>query len=215
MFFGRRKEPSASASPRRVGRRPGQSARERQESLRREAPIRTLITRLFNIPTEESAWGKGAEGEEHVAGLLQQLQPHGWAIEHDVKIGARGANIDHLLVGPPGVFVINTKNMGGKVWVAGPHLQVNGQPTHHIEKLEAEAKRVREKLTSATRRQTLWVHGLLVFVKPALTVKKQPQYVSVLADDMLLSFLLQRPAKLGEHEVEELVRAARREETWQ
>ncbi|WP_158502346.1 nuclease-related domain-containing protein [Vitiosangium sp. GDMCC 1.1324] len=167
------------------------------------------------MKTEEWAWGRGAAGEERVGGLLEPLREQGWAIEHDVKIGANGANVDHLLIGPPGVFVLNTKYVAGNVWVAGPHLQIRGQPTDYLEKAEAEAKRIREKLMSATRRQALWVQGLLVFVEPVLKVKFQPRHVAVVTDATLLPFLRQQPQKLGQYELDELVQAARREDTWQ
>lgn len=210
-----RKKPKHVPCPSRIGRRPGQSARERQEELRREAPIRTWFTRLLNVKTEEWAWGRGAEGEEYVGSLLEPLREQGWTIEHDVKIGSGGANIDHVLLGPPGVVVLNTKFVGGNVWVAGPQLRINGQPTDFVEKAEAEAKRVREKLLGATRRHSLWVQSVLVFVKPKLTVKFPPRSVAVLTDDELLPFLRQQPQKLGSSELQELVQAARREETWE
>lgn len=92
---------------------------------------------------------------------------------------------------------------------------LNGQPTDYEEKNEAEAKRVREKLTGVTRRHSLWMQSLLVFVKPKLTVKFQPRTVAVLTDEMLLPLLRQQPQKFGPYELEEFVQAAQREETWE
>lgn len=61
----------------------------------------------------------GMQGEVAVAETLQQLVPHGYRILHDVQPhssstnGASseggGPNIDHVVVGPAGVFVIETK----------------------------------------------------------------------------------------------------------
>ena len=215
MLFSWWKQAQPAPFSARTGRRPGQSARERQTQLKEAAPIKTFFTRLLGMKTEEWAWGRGAAGEEHVGTLLEPLREEGWAIEHDIKIGSNGANIDHVLIGPPGVFVINTKYVAGNVWVAGPHLHVRGQPTDYVEKAEAEAKRVREKLMSATRRQALWVQGLLVFVEPILKVKFHPRNIAVLTDATLIPFLRQQPQKLGRYELEELLQAARREDTWE
>ncbi|HLM47897.1 MAG TPA: nuclease-related domain-containing protein [Myxococcaceae bacterium] len=214
-MFSWKKEAKPVPTSGRVGRRAGQSARERQEELRQAAPIKTWFTRLLAMKTDEWAWGRGAAGEEYVGALLEPLREQGWHVEHDVKIGSRGANIDHVLIGPPGVIVLNTKYVGGNVWLAGPHLHINGQPTDYVEKAEAEAKRVREKLMVATRRSALWVQAVLVFVKPTLTVKFQPRNVAVVTDEMLMPLLRQQPQKLGPYELEELVRAVRREDTWE
>jgi hypothetical protein len=49
----------------------------------------------------------GAEGERATARELLKLENEGWQVKHDIDLG-RG-NIDHLLVGPGGVFLLETK----------------------------------------------------------------------------------------------------------
>ena len=53
----------------------------------------------------------GYFGERVVAEHLEPLKLHGWRVFHDVPGTARGQafNIDHVAVGPAGVFVIETK----------------------------------------------------------------------------------------------------------
>ncbi|TSC32945.1 NERD domain-containing protein [Corallococcus sp. Z5C101001] len=191
-------------------RRPGQGARERQNRLVKAAPIKTFFTRLFGMHTEERAWGRGAEGEERVGQLLEPLRPRGWFIQHDVKIGRTGANVDHLVVGPPGVYVINTKFLSQKVWVAGHVIQVGGANRNYVRKGEAEAKRIREELSAVTRRRSLWVQSLLVFVDAELVVKEQPRNVPVLGAHELVPALLAQEATLEREEVVALARAAHR-----
>ncbi len=213
MFFEKR-EPLPEPVGTRTGRRPGQSAREKQQALADAAPIKTFFTRLFDMNTDERSWRLGADGEERVGALLEQLRPHGWHVEHDVRVGSRGANLDHLVIGPPGVFVLHTKAVSGKVWVGGPNVMVNGRRRDYVEKLEAEAQRVRQCLLGATRRQTLWVQGLLVLAHSKPVVKQQPRHVAVLHHSELVPGLLGQPVKLGQEEVVELAAAAQREETW-
>src|SRR5262245_42790688 len=50
----------------------------------------------------------GATGEEHVGALLGQLSHSGWRVIHDASLG-RG-NVDHILIGPGGVFTVETKS---------------------------------------------------------------------------------------------------------
>ena len=62
-------------------------------------------------------WERGAQGERETAAALAGL-PAGWTVLHDVAWPDRQlANIDHVVVGPPGVFVIDTKNWSGRIEV--------------------------------------------------------------------------------------------------
>lgn len=59
----------------------------------------------------------GAFGEERTAKALEPLLRSGWFITHDLD--RRRFNIDHVLVGPAGVFVLETKNLHGSVTIDG------------------------------------------------------------------------------------------------
>ena len=58
-------------------------------------------------------WRSGAEGEERVGRILEALRPHGWYALHDLQT-SRG-NIDHVVVGPAGLFTIETKSHKGRI----------------------------------------------------------------------------------------------------
>jgi hypothetical protein len=73
----------------------------------------------FRPSPETLAWQRGAAGERHVARLLDPLVEHGWAVHHDLRVPGSQANIDHLLVGPPGVFVVDAKHYQGHLRLAG------------------------------------------------------------------------------------------------
>jgi hypothetical protein len=62
---------------------------------------------------------RGARGEEHVGSLLDELAGPTWRIIHDASMG-RG-NIDHIVIGAPGVFTIETKSHPGPVRVGRVH----------------------------------------------------------------------------------------------
>jgi hypothetical protein len=62
---------------------------------------------------------RGAAGEEQVGGLLDPMSERGWRVIHDASLG-RG-NVDHILIGPPGIFTIETKSHPGPVRVARVH----------------------------------------------------------------------------------------------
>jgi hypothetical protein len=61
------------------------------------------------------AWRRGAAGERRTARLLEQLERHGWAVLHDLAVPGSRANLDHLAIGPGGVFVIDSKQYRGRL----------------------------------------------------------------------------------------------------
>jgi hypothetical protein len=76
----------------------------------------------------------GAIGEQVVGRELDQLMSQGYQIFHDVQFG--GWNIDHIVVGPKGVFAVETKtwrkpsagsNISAKIVFDGEALSVPGK----------------------------------------------------------------------------------------
>lgn len=60
-------------------------------------------------------WSRGAGGERMTAALLDELSPRRWAVWHDLRVPGSRANIDHLVVGRTGVWVIDTKTTRSQV----------------------------------------------------------------------------------------------------
>ena len=77
-----------------------------------EALVITAMLMIESVASQlVDRWGRGAAGEEHVGSVLDELRPAGWFALHDVDVG-RG-NIDHVLVGPAGIYTIETKEPPG------------------------------------------------------------------------------------------------------
>lgn len=95
----------------------GASARREYERRRdnREQRLRTdhpklggLILALTDDPQSTKAWERGAIGEELLARRLADL-PDAFRVLHDRRIRGTRANIDHIAIGPTGVWVIDAK----------------------------------------------------------------------------------------------------------
>jgi hypothetical protein len=69
----------------------------------------------FRVSPDTLAWRRGAAGERRTARLLGPLERQGWAVLHDLAIPGTQANIDHLVIGPGGVVVIDTKQYRGRL----------------------------------------------------------------------------------------------------
>jgi hypothetical protein len=89
--------------------------------------VARLRRQLNQAERAEKAWAAGAAGEAQVAQKLDELAAHGWHVLHDVRWPGRPkANLDHVLVGPGGVIVVDAKNWTGDVQIRGDVLRQNG-----------------------------------------------------------------------------------------
>ncbi len=196
--------------------RPGAMAREQAVVLREAAPVRTFFTRLVGAKTEERAWRIGADGEERVAARLAALQRKDprWRVIHAIPL-ARDVDIDHLVIGPGGVFTLNTKHHpGARIWVAGDTLMVNGARQPYVHKSRHEAQRAAALLGGATLR-AVSVTGVIVLVGAEdLTVKKPASGVEVVYRGRLVRWLRRQPEVLDDAAIETIFEAARRPSTW-
>lgn len=82
-----------------------------------------LAIERLTVPKVER-WDRGATGEEEIGRLLEELDD-GWLTLHDVDTG-RG-NIDHVVIGPGGIFTIETKSHRGRVRVDRIERRMLGQ----------------------------------------------------------------------------------------
>ena len=91
---------------------------------------------------------KGARGEEFVAGMLARLSDD-WHVFHDFEAGRY--HVDHVLVGPVGVFSVETKNWRDPVRLESGELIAGGHVPSHppIAQAAAEAKAVKAALERA------------------------------------------------------------------
>ena len=60
------------------------------------------------------------------ADCLAPLADIGFVLLHDRRLPGRRGNVDHVVVGPPGVFVVETKHLSGVVRV-GRRLRCEGR----------------------------------------------------------------------------------------
>lgn len=83
------------------------------------------------------------------AEVLATLPSEEWTVLHDVRWpGRRHANVAHVVVGPPGVFVIDAKAWPGRITVHDGVLRQNGHAREMAVERAAEAARA---VTAASR----------------------------------------------------------------
>lgn len=111
--------------------------RSRDEARRRAVFGRfaPLVRVLTGTKPSTEAWARGADGEERVGRWLDgAVGPHG-VVLHDRALPRRRANIDHIVVVPSGIWVVDTKHYRGALqrrtsrwwFVPRPRLYVAGR----------------------------------------------------------------------------------------
>ena len=98
-------------------------------------------------PKAITAWRTGAQGEERTGGRLDPLVQED-VILHDRESPGTRANIDHIAIGPPGVFVIETKNFAGRLGIADGDLRIKGRRLAAVDEVLREAAATHRALAS-------------------------------------------------------------------
>ena len=115
--------------------------------------ILSALVSLFVLPNDVRAWRTGAEGEVRTARLLEPLTLLGFVVLHDRRVPYRRENIDHVVIGPTGVFVVETKNYAGDLRVRDGELYVNGRRRAGvIDQVTRQATAVSSALTMSPSR---------------------------------------------------------------
>jgi hypothetical protein len=195
----------------------GQAVIEKLLADRAGVPARSFLGRVFGadpLRAEDYPWYKGAVGEVAVGQVLERLGPE-WVVLHAVPVGAGASDIDHVLIGPAGVFTLNTKNHAGQpVWVAGQTLMVAGKKQRHLYNASHEAARA-AKLLSRKVGAPVEATGVVVVVAPkSMTVRAKPSGAVVVTDRQLLRWLSGRPTVLTPRQVAVVAAAAMEPGTW-
>ena len=195
----------------------GYAAIQQCLELQSEVPPLGPVERLFGAsPLSQNArsWYLGALGEIVVAEKLERLGP-AWRVINAVPVGSGGSDIDHVVVGPAGVFTINTKaHADKKVRAAGQALRINGFTQDYIGNSQVEAARVSKLLTTAVGREIV-VTPLIVMVGISeLNYGLTRPAVDVVASRGILRNLTRRRPVLSEDEVDEIADVASRRGTW-
>ena len=154
-------------------------------------------------------WSKGAKGEKIVAKKLKKL-PKKYTAIRDVKIPNLGGDIDHVVVGPTGIYVIETKNYkptyipdedcwyhtSGRVSSQNPAKQVKLQSSKLNDFL---VRKLGKKLKKAA------INPVVSPINHNLIFKKDIKSYEIVYPEDLVSYLSRRRKILSSKEVKEVI----------
>jgi hypothetical protein len=157
----------------------------------------------FRVSEDARRWQRGARGERRTARQLDRLAKDGWVVFHDLAVPETRANADHLIIGPTGVFLADSKNWRGHLAFAPDGtLWYGSYPlTATLATIGFEARAIADALAVPG----LAVEPLLVVHGSAIPGGEQYlSGVAVLPADRLVATLLALPPLLTDQQIAQL-----------
>lgn len=200
---------------------PGAAAQEKADELIKGMnKYHAEIIQSLGYGSVDQTWIQGAEGERKVGNALERRLSDDWHVLHSVPIGDEGSDIDHLVIGPGGVFSINTKtHPGSSVTCVENRVRVEGSTVKkyqpYAKKSRFEANRSSKLLTQAVGFRVP-VLGVLAYIAAEVEVMSNPKDGKVvhLNADHLCSWIARQDRILAPKAVEMIYTKARWSDTW-
>ncbi len=152
---------------------------------------------------------RGADGEFRVGNTLS-LFPDEYNIINDLKTDF--GNIDHVVVGPSGVYVLDTKNWRGTITAdENGELLVNGKPADksEVKILTSRVMNIKEKVKTLCSLDP-YIKGVLVFPSARVEAKwGTTKAVHCIRDEQLYDYIVENKKlnKLNKKEIESISKA--------
>ena len=163
----------------------------------------TYILGIFTYK-KYAAWFSGDEGEKIVVDALMPLDDNYYLINSIVLPESRG-DIDHIVIGPNGIFVIEAKNYSGEISCIGDEWKRQktgrggtaydieiGSPSNQVKR---NAKMLKDLLINHKKEifkrysPHLWIHAVVVFTNPSCELKIKNKTAEVMRLDELYEFI--------------------------
>jgi hypothetical protein len=143
---------------------------------------------------------RGARAEEVVAERLMNL-PDDYHAFHDIAFD--GFNIDHVVVGPGGIFLVETKSHSGNVDAKGDTLFLNSAqpPKNFLNQTWSQTYQLRDFLKKQTSRE--WkVKPILCFTRAFVSVRQPVKGITIVNNRYLTTCLSRQQHSLSPEDIE-------------
>jgi len=134
-------------------------------------------------------YGGGWEGEKRVIKLLGSKLSDDYIVLNDLYLREGGGDIDHVVLGPNGIFVLETKNWNGNIscngdfWQRSGKQNFKGSPSQQVKRNVATIRHIIDS-SQASKGLNTYVEGIVVFTNnyatlhlnnPTVSIVKLPQ----------------------------------------
>jgi hypothetical protein len=150
------------------------------------------LTAFYIYLRKYRIYNGGWVGEKQVTKLLSSGLGDDYVLLNDLYLRNGAGDIDHIVLGPSGIFVLETKNWSGEITCRGDEWERTGRsnfkasPSLQVKRNAAKIRRIIDS-SSVLKLPGVWVEGILVFTNnhstlhlnnPTVPVLKLPQLVN-------------------------------------
>ncbi|MDI9615533.1 nuclease-related domain-containing protein [Methanothermobacter sp.] len=184
-----------------------------------------IVLMVLSVPLSRASerrgmgWRKGHEGELIVTNCFRRL-PEGYHILNDIQLPGAYGNMDHVVVGPTGVYVIETESCSGNYIVKGDRWFLNDE----LRKEEVRSPSIQAKRNAAALKEFLesrdiyvsWVNAVVAFLSESCTIMEEDEHCRILKPCQVPEHIMESRLMLGESKVKSIVDALRKHasEVW-
>jgi hypothetical protein len=171
------------------------------------AVIAVIVTvrKIWRTKRENKLRRQGRDGERIVAEQLEKLRAHGYRVLHDIVAGS--FNLDHVVIGSAGIFVVETKTpsksgRGNQIRFDGETVFINDRPfkSNPIAQAKGNARWLHEFLKDSTGKK-LWVTPAILFPDWSVIRETKDADILVLNHKQFEFAVTNRPAVLTQEEI--------------
>ena len=156
-------------------------------------------------------YSAGWQGEKQVAKFLSSRLSDDYFLINDLYLHDGGGDIDHIVLAPSGVFVLETKNWSGNItcngddWQRAGKRNFKGSPSRQVKRNAAKIKRIIDS-SQAFRSLDVWVEGIVVFTNDHAALHLSNPAVLILKLSQLPSHITvhRSPRSLSSQQLEAL-----------
>lgn len=157
-------------------------------------------------------WQVGAWGEEATAKALMLLDGTQWSVLHDIT--TEYGNVDHIAVGPGGIFVLDSKRLGGRVSVEDGVVRVQRLDDEDLSYVHSGGTAIRRQ-AAMTSERIMRATRIKQWVRPVMVVWADfPQRIvegdcAIVHGDDLVAWLESQPLQIASANVPRISAAVR------
>ena len=165
---------------------------------------------LYGYNKKEN-WNKGIRGEQIVANYLNKL-PNDYSIFNDVKFPGSYGNLDHVVIGPNGIFVIETKNYKGfyivkdKEWFyknGGYAKKARSQPGKQVMGNSMSLRKF--FMDNNVNMDGVWIDSIVTLINNNFKITQKPKHYNVLYPSIIPEFILNSNKKINNNIIKEII----------
>ena len=167
-----------------------------------------LLLAITRLPANRDAWSLVDDGRSQTSLVLEPLVDAGWIVLRDRRVPLSRATIDHVAVGPTGVWAIQTVSRPGRVPIRAGETWLDGEPSPAVTQALRTAGAIQRAAAAGPDDMGMTTRPVLCFHRARLPrFRRAVQGVALVDGRRLVRLLSSSPRVLDEEAVRSVAAA--------